>query len=248
MKRTRRKLLQIALCTFFALAMAPGAESATLSFELDHEFSGATPPEGDPPWVRAVFEDHSPGSVLLTLDNFNLTAGEFITEWYFNFESSAELLQIDLVQALNANKQDITTLFADHTLEGIELGQDDYKADGDGIYDILFHFAKNSNLEESSYDGRFGAQTQALFQITGDGITAASFNELSAPGGGNGPFATAAHVQGIGADNDYSGWIAPSGGGNLVTTTPEPGTFVLLGAGLLFLGGWVRKRSFAGRP
>lgn len=59
--------------------------------------------------------------------------------------------------------------------------------------------------------------------ISAPGLTASSFNFLSAPDGGHGPFYTAAHVQSIGA-GDASGWV----------TVPEPSSWLL--AGLAALG------------
>jgi hypothetical protein len=68
-------------------------------------------------------------------------------------------------------------------------------------------------------------------------LTASSFNFLSAPDGGHGPFYTAAHVQGIGIDGNFSGWV----------TVPEPATWALVttgGAGLALAARrrWRRRR------
>jgi uncharacterized protein (TIGR03382 family) len=66
--------------------------------------------------------------------------------------------------------------------------------------------------------------------ITGIGaaagtLVATDFQFLSAPAGGHGPFYVAAHVQGIGAEGDDSGWV----------TTPEPTTFTLAALAALAL-------------
>jgi hypothetical protein len=62
---------------------------------------------------------------------------------------------------------------------------------------------------------------------------AESFNFLSAPDGGSGPFLTAAHVQGIGPRGDDSGWV----------TVPEPTGLALAGLGAAVLAGgcWRRR-------
>ena len=244
MRHISSKTLQAALLAFLLTVAAAPVRSATLSFDLDHEFSGGTPPEGEAPWVRAVFDDAgSPGSVLLTLDTFHLTDNEFITEWYFNFESNAEPLDIALVEAVTADGRDITTPFNYITLEGVDRGEDSFRADGDGLYDILFRFKEDNHWEWGAFASRFGGGSQATFEITGSGITASSFAYLSSPGGGNGPFPTAAKVQGIGENDALSGWIAPGGWENPPQPAPEPATVLLVGAGMLLLVGWTRRRS-----
>ena len=60
----------------------------------------------------------------------------------------------------------------------------------------------------------------------GGNINVGSFNFVSELGGGNGAFLSAAHVQGIGAGGNGSGWIG---------FVPEPATGSLLAFGLIGL-------------
>jgi len=79
---------------------------------------------------------------------------------------------------------------------------------------------------------RFGVGDSVSFVITGAGITASSFDVLSTPAGGHGPFKTAAHAQGIDPNASQSGWIAPDGGGGPVIPLPASAWM-----GLALLGG-----------
>ena len=53
-------------------AVSTVANASVLTYDLSVEFSGATPPAGAAPWLRAVIDDGgSPGSVTMTLSDKN---------------------------------------------------------------------------------------------------------------------------------------------------------------------------------
>ena len=99
----------------------------------------------------------------------------------------------------------------------VNTGMDAFQANGDGLFDIQVLF-DNSDGDSN----RFGVGDSAEYTITGfPALDVESFNFLSAMGGGQGRFRTAAHVGGIGPNDQGSGWIAP-----------EPGTLSLLVLGV----------------
>jgi hypothetical protein len=106
-----------------------------------------------------------------------------------------------------------------------------YSADGDGLYDIQFAFDHTGNASKN-----FGAGESIEYTVTlssSGTLTASSFDFLSTPAGGHGPYPTAAHVLSIGEDAK-GGWI----------TVPEPASALLLFAGTVgpMLLRWRRSR------
>ena len=214
------------LCGITALALfgagvlgVTSAQAAVITFDLDQEFSGATPPAGSSPWLRSTFDDGGgSGSVTMTLTALNLTGSEFVTEWDFNLDPSLNLAS--LIFSAPAK----TGTFADPI---ISTGVDAFQADGDGKYDIQFAF------DNAPPANRFGVGDSVQYTISGiPTLTASSFNFLSAPAGGKGPFQTAAHVQGIGAQGNDSGWVSP---------VPEP-SMAAVSVLLAALAGPFRRR------
>jgi hypothetical protein len=185
------------------------AQAAIVSFDYNIEFSGATPPAGATPWLRATFDDGGgSGSVTLKFESVNLVLTEFVRFSYFNLDPA--LNPNDLIFSAPVK----TGTFTDPT---ISTGVNAFQADGDGLYDIELTFANAPPAD------RFGVGDAVEYTITGiASLTANSFDFFSAPAGGNGPFPVAAHVQGIGSSGANSGWV---------THVPEPASL-----GLLFLG------------
>ncbi|HEY7087213.1 MAG TPA: hypothetical protein VH518_03930 [Tepidisphaeraceae bacterium] len=195
--------------------IAQSSRAAFVQFDTSIEFSSGTPPQGTPPWVRLRFDDAGPNTVTMKMTALNLVGQEFVTEWDFNLDP-----------ALNPNSLVFsaptkTGTFADPT---ISKGVDAFKADGDGDYDVSFNF------DNSPPANRFDAGDAVSYTITAPGLTANSFKFLSKPDGGAGPYYTAAHVQGVGQNGGFSGWVAP--GPNDVQT-PEPASAVVIGLGLV---------------
>jgi hypothetical protein len=108
----------------------------------------------------------------------------------------------------------------------ILTGVNAFQADGDGKFDVLFDFPP----PPGSTAARFTAGETVVYDITYTGIgslSAHSFRFPSAPGGGHGPFTSAAHVQRIGISDEDSGWIGDTGLNNHMIV-PEPAAICLM--------------------
>jgi hypothetical protein len=210
-----------ALCVLLMVGVPPAyADSLTLDFE--YEFSEADTPGGTWPFLTATFTDVGPDQVQLTMDAGNLIDSEFVHAWYFNFDPAGVL------GSLTATYQ-----------SGIEAGAvsfstNAFKADGDGYFDIGFDFL---------HDRKLGAGTTSVYLLQQTDLTAGLFMFPSVDG--NDPlkndFLSAAHVGGIGAGGEGSGWLAGRERHDVVV--PEPATVVLVGAGLVALHLRRRRRT-----
>jgi len=213
------------LAGLLGMGISPSAPAATVVFPLVFEFSGAQEPQGVKPWGTATFEDME-GMVLLTMANTNLVNDEFVAGWYFNLDPALDPTELVFLQ---------TSKTGSLTDPSISTSVDAFQADGDGKYDILFEFDTSSPGGTS--ENRFGAGESLTYKISGIlGLTADSFDYLSAPAGGSGPFPTAAHVQGIGEGAEGSGWV----------TTPEPSSAFLAIFGLVGVLGFVWRQRDQG--
>jgi hypothetical protein len=207
--------------------LSPTKSSAAsgITYQFDNEFSSGTPPTGPAPWITATIQTSTPGTVLLTVANNGLVGSEFLSGFYLNLNPNFNPLNLSISYISSAGSFLIPSI-ASGT---IERGIDNFKADGDGKYDVLFDFS-------TSNGSTFGAGESVTYQISGiSGLTADDFAYFSAPNGGNGPFYAAAHVQGIGTAGSLSGWVEPSLGA-IHFDVPEPSSPVLVTLSLGFLG------------
>lgn len=223
------------------LVLCPGSARASgLLFQFDTPFPTDPDPAGPSPWIDAFFQDVSPGTVLLTITNVNLTAGEFVAG---NGNGANGGLFFNLNPALNpagltfgfvSSSGNFTVPAQGSAVAPINTGTDSFKADGDGYYDIQIDF-------DTSSGDRFAGGDSVTYQITGiPGLIAADFGYMSQPSnGGSGPFYAAAHVQGLAGG--ASTWIEPS---QMITISPvpEPSSLVALFIGFCAWG-VVRNRK-----
>lgn len=222
-----RSMLLPALGAALLISSVPAAASAALlSFDLGFEFSGGTDPAGPSPWATATFDDDTgnPNTVDVTLSTAGLVADEFISNWVFNFDPALDPTLLTFAVVDNSA-----------SAAGVNFGVDAFKPDGDGFFDIEFDFPP----PPGNFAAKFTTGEQVIYTlIYTSPIDVSSFDFFSAPppGGGPGPFQTAAHVQGIGPTGSDSGWVSE-------VPVPEPSTaLLLLAPGLLALGALRRSR------
>ncbi|MFN0315413.1 MAG: hypothetical protein ACKVQA_10285 [Burkholderiales bacterium] len=189
----------------------PGAQAATLTLEFSSVFSGIGP-GGSAPWVTAAFTDVA-GGVRLDIQAIGISAPEGLHSVYFNLDP-----------ALVATSVNFAPLGG--KLATVSRGEDKYKADGDGKYDFFLEFGTGVAAMQG---GEF-----SRYLLSGPlGLTVASFNFLSQPAGGHGPFLAASHIQGTGAGGGDSGWVSASAtGGGPVSQVPLPAALGLLASAL----------------
>jgi hypothetical protein len=204
----------IAAVVFIA---AVPASAATITFELDFEYTGGDDPAGPPPWLVADFKDDTQNKVQLTIDTFGLQEEEFVSSWFLNLDP-----------ALNAELLNFERIGGSGLPATVSLGNDSQNAAGSlgQGFDIKLSWS-------TSPGRRFIADKDIIYLITysdtenlDDKITASSFNFFN-----QGELFSAAHVQGI-FPGDGGGWIA---------AVPIPGTVWLFASGMLGLAA-LRKR------
>lgn len=211
----------LAVCQRLALmlALAYKAEATGINYEFGTVFSGqSTPPAAAPPWVEATFLDVTPGTVQLTVTNVGLSSGEFMSGLYFNINPADNVNNLKFSEVSSAGS---------FTAPMISLGEDSFKADGDGKYDILLSFGTSNGTT-------FTTDNSITYTITGiASLSSSDFGYQSTPAGGAGPFYAAAHIQGTPPNNGQSCWIEPDKG-PLPVPEPSPKLLLALLAGLFF--------------
>lgn len=212
-------------CMFVSLLIAVNASGDTITFNLNYEFSGGQNPSGSPPWATAIFTDVDSDTVKLEMKANLKGSGEFISKWLFNYKDNLTSLDFDFKASQSTGPE----------AEAVSTGSNSFKADGDGDFDIKFEFpiAASGN--------RFKDSQHVVYEInllSGSWSGVHSFDDFSSIGGGQGTYHSAAHVQGIDAPIT-SGWIGSDTSGGVI---PEPATMVFMGAGLLGMAGFLRKK------
>jgi hypothetical protein len=209
--------------------MTDAAKGGIYLYEFDTVFSGqSTAPASPGPWTDVTIRDVTPGTVSLTVSNVGLSSGEFLSELYLNLNPSDNVANL---------KFNLVSAHGSFTNPTVSLGEDNFKAGGDGNYDILLSFS-------TAHFSTFTVGDSITYQVTGiSNLVASDFGFLSSPDGGFGPFYAAVHVQGTLPNNLGSCWGEPGLGPELLNV-PDPASRLLLAvaAGLWFTARRLRCR------
>lgn len=207
------------------------AYAAIVQFEFSDLFSdGAVAPTGSAPWVRATLDDSFGGgsTVRLTLDALGTLNEADVTQLYLNLNPAISPLPDNISISFVSATGSVGTVVTDS-------GTDGFKADGDGLYDILIDLPPPPGDDAS----RLNAGESIVFDITrADGaLTALDFFGLSTPENGDnpGPFLAAVKLQVTGDDENGSAWVS-------ATLVPLPAAGWLLISSLGLLGFVARRR------
>ena len=205
-----QKLARVFLCSLVFSTVASVVTAAPILYNIDYAFSGSGTGS-----VQAEFTEVGDGLVQLRMASTDLSGG-YASGWYLNLDTNLDASDLDInyVSGIEA--------------DAVGQGTNDFKADGDGFFDLLFSF---STADHDLAPGEWSVYTLAL-----DGLTADAFNFVSVNGpvGKNG-FYAAAKISGGGG---IQAWVADADG-PAPPPVPEPASLLLLGAGALPL---IRKR------
>jgi hypothetical protein len=217
MRRAHQLQFTCAAFVIMSLVFPLCSAQAALTFDMGFQFNGDGTMYGAGPWLNITLVDVSADTVDLTISAVGLMGSEKVAGVYLNLDP---LLNPALLAFSAPTK---TGNLEDPTIS--HAVADSYKADGDGLYDILIEF--NEDGPAKAFNG--GDAVKYTISLTSLLASSFDFESADAPGMETGPFKVATHFKSPGDVSGTSVWA-----------TPEPATICLLGLGALSL---LKKRK-----
>lgn len=227
------KRFSLAAAALLILSACGSSHASSYTYNLNTTINGDTA-SGVP---SATIEDTGLNMVRITMSLVGTPAAQFIDTWLFNFNGT----QTDLNNLTFTYSGTSTGHSADTIGKAVDgFGNNNTPGFGNnssGLMDISFNFP-------SAQANRFNGGEVVVYDVTTSGasLSASLFNVTSAPTfDANGPYYTAAHVQGI------PGAQSGAMGANTFTAVPEPSSVVLglIGAAGLGVLGFRRRPTVA---
>jgi hypothetical protein len=212
----RNNLMKWAAFLAFVAPVTAMQAHADVSFDFGVVLTGDTP-VGSTPWANVSIVDSGADTVTVTVTNLTDPAdGQFLTALYLNIDPFV----------------DVT---ASNFVGGDIFNPDNTVLDGeDAFHTANYTFDLFANFDTSNSGGtRFNGGDSVSFDLSGDGLSSASFLVASSKDGSPDTFGMI-HIQGIPGDGE---------GSSKIGTVPEPASMAVLGLGALALARRRRKNA-----
>jgi hypothetical protein len=230
----------IGVAALLTVCLVPSpARAAAITFNLDGFVTGQAPTSTGP-WLTLTFSDLTPGLVQLVVQSGLEVTTEFVGDVVFNIGGGIDPLAVAFAE---------NTAFNIGSFQSPAISQSLNNVDRSPLQDFDFGLA----FETSNASGgaqRFNLADKLVYGLTCStslDADCATFNALSFSATNlhthlGGPWAAAAHFQGIPAGVGSGKFGAKVPPPVTITQVPEPLTLLLFGVGAAGLAGKARRR------